>query len=234
MRACPHYAPVLSWIKSLFHKLGHMYGFALFVQPLYYRFHRTRPNAVIICSSAGQSFPVLPLGVKSLRLRTRLPGRHASLTRVETPPLHTRAPNIPRAYSNIKLVRIEFPAKGGLCKFVSGEFVVSAEVSCCAVTSVTSLRKAKTSFRLAPCPCPWWWWSCHFRQEVVVFEKVQRSEGMPGGGEGGVWEGGDGRGDEGEATSTARPAKAQCCLSLPLWLSPASSECAPSDSTDWM
>ena len=109
--------------------------------------HRTWPNAVIICSS-DQSFAVLPLGVKSLRLRTLFPGGHASLTRVETPPLHTRAPNTPRAYSNIKLVQIEFPAKGGLCKFVSGESVVSAEVSCCAVTSVTLLRKAKTSFRL--------------------------------------------------------------------------------------
>ena len=110
-------------------------------------YNRTRPNAVIICSS-DQSFAVLPLGVKSLRLRTLFPGGHASLTRVETPPLHTRAPNTPRAYSNIKLVRIEFPAKGGPCKSVSGESVVRAGVSCSAVTSVTLLRKAKTSFRL--------------------------------------------------------------------------------------
>ena len=109
-------------------------------------YNRTRPNAVIICS-LGQSFAVLPLGAETLRLRTLLPGRHASLTRVETPHC-TPAPNTPRAYSNIKLVRIEFPAKGGPCKSVSGESVVRAGVSCSAVTSVTLLRKAKTSFRL--------------------------------------------------------------------------------------
>jgi len=45
-------------------------------------------------------------------------------------------------------VRIEFPAKEDLCKCVSGESVVRAGVSCSAVTSVTLLRKAKTSFRL--------------------------------------------------------------------------------------
>ena len=143
---CPYCAPVLSWIKSLFHKLLHMSRLCFVCATRICPSNRTRPNAVIICSS-GQSFAVLPLGVKSLRLRTLFGGGHASLTRVETPPLHTRAPNTPRAYSNIKLVRIEFPAKEDLCKFVSGESVVSAEVSCCAVTSVTLLRKAKTSFR---------------------------------------------------------------------------------------